>query len=135
MSFFSPFFSLRLPKSYHFPHYIELTELRWLPQWLSGKESACNAGDMGSIPGKISWRKKWQPTLVFLPGKSHGQKEPGRPQPVDLQNSWTQLGNETIETEELLVSTVKSNQSVCAKTTLYNFVLMHLYKIIRVPCS
>jgi len=22
-----------------------------LPQWLSGKESACNAGDMGSIPG------------------------------------------------------------------------------------
>ena len=23
----------------------------WLPQWLSGKESACNAGDAGSIPG------------------------------------------------------------------------------------
>ena len=22
-----------------------------LPQWLSGKESACNAGDEGSIPG------------------------------------------------------------------------------------
>ena len=22
-----------------------------LPQWLSGKESFCNAGDMGSIPG------------------------------------------------------------------------------------
>ena len=22
----------------------------WLPQWLSGKESTCNAGDMGSIP-------------------------------------------------------------------------------------
>ena len=22
-----------------------------LPQWLSGKESACNAGDLGSIPG------------------------------------------------------------------------------------
>ena len=21
------------------------------PQWLSGKESACNAGDLGSIPG------------------------------------------------------------------------------------
>ena len=21
--------------------------------------------------GKISWRRKWQPTLVFLPGKSH----------------------------------------------------------------
>ena len=24
--------------------------------------------------GKISWRRKWQPTPVFLPGKSHGQK-------------------------------------------------------------
>ena len=23
----------------------------WLPWWLSGKESACSAGDMGSIPG------------------------------------------------------------------------------------
>ena len=24
--------------------------------------------------GKIPWRKKWQPTLVFLPGESHGQR-------------------------------------------------------------
>ena len=24
--------------------------------------------------GKISWRRKWQPTPVFLPGESHGQK-------------------------------------------------------------
>ena len=23
--------------------------------------------------GKISWRRKWQPTPVFLPGKSNGQ--------------------------------------------------------------
>ena len=23
----------------------------WLPQWLSGKESACNAGNVGLIPG------------------------------------------------------------------------------------
>ena len=22
--------------------------------------------------GKIPWRREWQPTLVFLPGKSHG---------------------------------------------------------------
>ena len=26
---------------------------------------------------KIPWRRKWQPTLVFLPGKSHGQKSLG----------------------------------------------------------
>jgi len=23
---------------------------------------------------KILWRRKWQPTPVFLPGKSHGQR-------------------------------------------------------------
>ena len=43
--------------------------------WLSSTEFACNAGEAGSIPGfgRISWRRKWQPTPVFLPGKSHGQ--------------------------------------------------------------
>ena len=24
--------------------------------------------------GKIPWKKKWQPTPVFLPGKCHGQR-------------------------------------------------------------
>ena len=24
--------------------------------------------------GKISWRRKWQPTPVSLPGESHGQR-------------------------------------------------------------
>ena len=43
------------------------------------KASACNAGDLGSIPGlgrigKIPWRRNWQPTPVFLPGKSHGRR-------------------------------------------------------------
>ena len=38
-----------------------------------GKESACSVGDLGLIPdGKIPWRWKWQPTPVFLPGKSDG---------------------------------------------------------------
>ena len=39
------------------------------------KESACNAGDLGSIlEGKIAWRREWQPTTVFLPRKFHGQR-------------------------------------------------------------
>jgi len=25
-------------------------------------------------PGKIPWRRKWQPTPVFLPGEFHGQR-------------------------------------------------------------
>ena len=41
-----------------------------------GKESTYNGGDLGLIPWvwKIPWRRKWQPTPVFLPGKSHGQR-------------------------------------------------------------
>ena len=49
------------------------------PWWLGAKESACNAGDclQHSSPGfdpwvrKIPWRRKWQSTPVFLPGKCH----------------------------------------------------------------
>ena len=35
-----------------------------------------NAGDGDSTPyvRKIPWKRKWQPTPVFLPGKSHGQR-------------------------------------------------------------
>ena len=41
-----------------------------------GKESACSAGDPGSIPRswKIPWRRGWEPAPVFLPGKSHRQR-------------------------------------------------------------
>ena len=35
------------------------------------KVSASNAGDPDSIPGS---GRKWQPTLAFLPGESHGRR-------------------------------------------------------------
>ena len=44
------------------------------PGGLDGKEYACNAGDMSSIPGNIPWRREWLPTPVFLPGEFHGQR-------------------------------------------------------------
>ena len=39
------------------------------------RESSCNAGP-GFDPrvGKTPWRRAWQPTPVFLPGKSHRQR-------------------------------------------------------------
>ena len=45
------------------------------PGGSDGKKSACNMGDLGSIPelGR-SPREEWQPIPVFLPGESHGQK-------------------------------------------------------------
>ena len=35
------------------------------------KNLTANAGDMGLIPwwGRFPWRRKWQPTPVFLPGE------------------------------------------------------------------
>ena len=46
------------------------------PGGSDGKESACIAGDPGSVPwvGKNPWRRKWQPIPMFVPGKSHGQR-------------------------------------------------------------
>ncbi|CAN0393271.1 unnamed protein product [Rangifer tarandus platyrhynchus] len=65
--------------------------LQWdFPGGSDGEASTHNAGDLGSIlvlgrspggngnppqyswVGKIPWRRKCQPTPVFLPGKSHG---------------------------------------------------------------
>ena len=44
--------------------------------WLSGNESACQCRRRGFSPWvrQISWRRKGQPTPIFLPGKSHGHR-------------------------------------------------------------
>ena len=40
----------------------------------AGKESACNVGDLGLIPGlgRFPWRRERLPTPVFWPGEFHG---------------------------------------------------------------
>ena len=52
------------------------------------KNPPVNAGDIrdvGLIPGgKIPWRRKWKPTLVFLPGESPWTEEPGGLQSMGL---------------------------------------------------
>ena len=50
-----------------------------LPRWLSGKESTCQFGRLrthryGPCIWRIPWRRKWQPTPVFLAEKFHGQR-------------------------------------------------------------
>ena len=39
--------------------------------------------------GKIPWRRKWQPTPVFLTGKSHGQRNLAGYSPWGLEESDT----------------------------------------------
>ena len=54
----------------------EFERCSFIPRWGSGKESACRCRRHGfnSWVGKIPWRRKWQPTPVFLPGESYGQR-------------------------------------------------------------
>ena len=47
-----------------------------LPWWLRPSRICLQLGRHGFGPrvGKIPWRRKWQPTPVFLPGQSPGQR-------------------------------------------------------------
>ena len=38
------------------------------------KNLQCGSCRFDPWVGKIPWRRAWQPTPVFLPGESHGQK-------------------------------------------------------------
>ena len=47
------------------------------PRGSAVKNPPAKAGNMGPIPGPIGnipWRRKWQSTPIFLPGKSHRQR-------------------------------------------------------------
>ena len=70
-----------------------------LPWLLCDKESACQCRNRGFDPcvGKIPWRRKWQPSPVFLPEKSH---EPRSLVGHSLQGhkSWIRLSNSTTAT-------------------------------------
>ena len=76
------------PNHYHHHHHLVIqmdSEARstavnqGLPRGLSGKESACQCKKLKRCRldpwvGKISWRRKWHPNSVFLPGKSCEQE-------------------------------------------------------------
>ena len=59
------------------------------PGGLSGKEFICQTTDVGSIPGseRSPQRRTWEPTSVFLPGKSHAQRNLGNYSPWECKES------------------------------------------------
>ena len=65
-----------------------------LPWWVIGKEPACWCRRLGFNlwVRKISWRRKWQPILISLLGKSHGQRSLIGHSPWGLKE-WTWLSN------------------------------------------
>ena len=63
---------------------------RGFPGGASDKETACQCRRLkkhGFDPWarKIPWRRAWQPTPAFLPGKSHAQEESGGLQSIGSQ--------------------------------------------------
>ena len=56
--------------------YLSFPSLWDFPGGLGGKESACNAGNLGSIPGlgRFPGEGNGNPLPVFLPGEFHGQR-------------------------------------------------------------
>ena len=66
-----------------------------------GKEPACQCRrhkrcGFDLWVGKIPWRRAWQPTAVFLPGESHGQRSLG------LQSMGSQRVGHNRGTEQIL---------------------------------
>ena len=61
------------------------------PRWLISKESACHCRRCRFDPWvrKIPWRRKWQPTPVFLPGRILWTGEPGGLQSTGAQRVGT----------------------------------------------
>ena len=45
-----------------------------LPRWLRQQRMQCGRSGFNPQVGKIIWRRKWQPTPVFLPEKLYGQR-------------------------------------------------------------
>ena len=76
--------------------------LMCFPGGASGKELTCQCGRCkrhGFNPWlrKIPWRRAWQPTPVFLPGESHGQRslEGCSPQSLPGQTQLKRLSTDT----------------------------------------
>ena len=60
--------------------------------WLRMERICLQCGRPGFDPwvGKIPWRRAWQPTLVFLPGESHGQSS------LEGYNPWDRKESDTM---------------------------------------
>ena len=88
--------------------------------------------DTSLIPGsrRFPWRRKWQPTPVFLPGESHGQRSlvgcsPRGHKELDM----TERLSMTVMTRELSSPIVCSQKT---KTENRNNIITNSIKILKV---
>ena len=76
-------------------HFLYSSGQSGLSWWLSGKESTCQCRRhrCGPLARKIPWRRQWQPTPIFLPGKPRGQRSLVAYNRWAHKRSWIQLSN------------------------------------------
>ena len=75
--FFRPQSTLQSLKCFNRPMFYRWLSLSLL--WLPGSSvvknlPAIQETRVRSLAGKILWRKSWQPTVILLPGESHGKR-------------------------------------------------------------
>ena len=85
-------------------------------QWFSGKEFTCQCRRHRRLKfdpcvGKLPWRRAWQPTPVFLPGASRGQRS--------LVGCSLLGRTESVAPERLRMSTDLWCDSICPNCSLF----------------
>ena len=86
---------------------------------------------------KIPWRRAWQPTPVFLPGESHGQRG------LEGYSPWSHKQSDTIERpifsfsffSNLFLVICISHQIVLIMITIHLWSIKNLYNNIEICCS
>ena len=113
------------------------THLLWgFPGGSDGQESACQCRRPGFEPWirKIPWRRKWQSTLVFLPGEFHGQSLVGySPRGHRIEHNWmTDTFNQEIIFPHLIIQHPPWNLSLWWKIAFAHLpVKMQSYRRLR----
>ena len=94
------------------------------PGGSDGKASCLQCGRPGFSPwvGKILWRRKWQPTLVLFPGKSHGQRS------VVGYSPWGRKESDTTERLHFHFTIARTwKQPICPSADKWIKMLWYIY--------
>ena len=110
-----------------------------LPRWLSGEESTCQCRTLRFDPWvrKIFWRSKWQPTPVFLSGKSYGQRSLEGYSPRNCK-SWTQLDRNMYfpyKDKPWLLTSLKLEMAECVFSTIWENIRRHRQILLHMQTS
>ena len=96
-----------------------------LPQWLRWQRIClqCRRTGFDSWVRKISWRREWQPTIVFLPREFHGQSS------LVGHSIWGCKESDTTEwlstNTQILDNLIKVPPQVCSKFCFCHEVLLN----------